>query len=162
MRDQMQPGDGVLFHHSSADPPGVAGLAKIVRSGYPDPTARDPDSKYFDPKAGDDDPRWYMVDIEFEERFPEIVSLGTLRETPGLEEMPGDQQKSAVGATGHIPSSSGSCGSWGGASSSQEARISRIPKLARPFSGVGGLGCRRLGRSGGCALAGRQRKLYPR
>ena len=88
MRDQMQPGDGVLFYHSSADPPGVAGLAKIVRSGYPDPTARDPDSKYFDRKASDDDPRWYMVDIEFEERFPESVPLGTLRETPGLEEMP--------------------------------------------------------------------------
>ena len=87
MRDQMQPGDGVLFYHSSADPPGVVGLAKVVRSGYPDPTARDPNSKYFDPKASDDDPRWYMVDIEFEERFPEIVPLGTLRETPGLEEM---------------------------------------------------------------------------
>ena len=87
MRDTMQPGDGVLFYHSNADPPGVAGLARIARSGYPDPTALDPDSKYFDPKASEDDPRWYRVDVEFVARFPEVVPLATLRSTPGLEAM---------------------------------------------------------------------------
>jgi predicted RNA-binding protein with PUA-like domain len=87
MRDDMHPGDGVLFYHSNASPPGVVGVAKIVRAGYPDHTARDPDSKYFDPKASEQDPRWFMVDIAFEERFPALVPLGTLRETPGLEEM---------------------------------------------------------------------------
>jgi predicted RNA-binding protein with PUA-like domain len=88
LRDEIEPGDGVLFHHSSADPPGVVGVARVTRAGYPDPSARDPQSKGFDPKASDDDPRWFMVDIAFEEKFPEIVSMATLRDTPGLEEMP--------------------------------------------------------------------------
>ena len=87
MRDDMRPGDRVLFYHSSAEPPGVAGLARVSRVGLPDPTARDPSSDYFDPKAGDDDPRWYMVEIEFVERFPALVSLDALREAPGLEKM---------------------------------------------------------------------------
>jgi predicted RNA-binding protein with PUA-like domain len=87
MRDDMKEGDGVLFYHSNASPPGVAGIARVVREGYPDPTARDPESNYFDPKASDDDPRWFMVDIAFEEKFDGVVPLGTLKETPGLEEM---------------------------------------------------------------------------
>ena len=87
MRDDVRAGDGVLFYHSSADPAGVAGLARVARTAYPDPTARDPGNDYFDPKASDQDPRWYQVDIQFVERFREIVSLETLRNTPGLEEM---------------------------------------------------------------------------
>ena len=88
MRDDMQVGDGVLYYHSNASPPGVAGLAKVARTGYPDPTALDPDSHYFDEKASPDDPRWFMVDIEFVEKFPEFVPLARLGETPGLEKMP--------------------------------------------------------------------------
>lgn len=87
LRDDVRPGDRVLFYHSNADPPGVAGLAGIARAGYPDPTARDPGSDYFDPKAGDDDPRWYTVDVEFVEAFARVVPLDTLRATPGLEKM---------------------------------------------------------------------------
>jgi predicted RNA-binding protein with PUA-like domain len=87
LRDEIQTGDEVLIYHSSADPPGVAGLARVVRSGYPDPTARDPESEYFDPKATDNDPRWFMIDVEFRERFRSFVPLGVLKETPGLETM---------------------------------------------------------------------------
>jgi predicted RNA-binding protein with PUA-like domain len=87
MRDDMKEGDGVLFYHSNANPPGVAGIARVVREGYPDHTARDPKSHYYDEKASDDDPRWYMVDIAFEEKFGEVVPLATLKETAGLEEM---------------------------------------------------------------------------
>jgi predicted RNA-binding protein with PUA-like domain len=87
MRDEMRPGDGVLFYHSNANPPGVAGLARISRAGYPDPTARDPDSRYFDPAASDEDPRWFMVDLEFVTRFEALVPLSALRDAPGLEEM---------------------------------------------------------------------------
>ncbi|HEX7118777.1 MAG TPA: EVE domain-containing protein [Longimicrobiales bacterium] len=87
MRDEMRVGDEVLFYHSSTDRVGVVGLARVVREAYPDPTARDPNSKYFDPKASDEDPRWFMVDIEFVEKFDEIVPLATLKETPGLEKM---------------------------------------------------------------------------
>lgn len=87
MRDEMRVGDGVLFYHSNASPPGVAGIARVAREGHPDPTARDPDSRYFDEKASDDDPRWYMVEIEFVERFDELVPLQSLSDVPGLEEM---------------------------------------------------------------------------
>ena len=72
MRDRMAAGDPVLFYHSSTEPPGVAGVATVIRSGYPDPSARDEKSDYFDPKASDEDPRWFMVDIRFDERFPTI------------------------------------------------------------------------------------------
>lgn len=87
MRDEMKVGDLVLFYHSQAEPPGVAGLARVVREGYPDPTARDPSSDYYDPKASDDDPRWYMVDIEFIEKFPRFVPLSEIKEKKGLEDM---------------------------------------------------------------------------
>ena len=87
MRDDMRVGDRVLFYHSNADPAGVAGLARVARTAYPDPTARDPRNEYFDARATDEDPRWFMVDLEFEERFPALVSLDTLRHTAGLEKM---------------------------------------------------------------------------
>jgi predicted RNA-binding protein with PUA-like domain len=87
MRDEMRVGDPVLYYHSNADPTGVAGLARVARTACPDPSARDPQSDYFDPRAGDDDPRWYMVDIEFVERFPRVVTLDELRAAPGLEKM---------------------------------------------------------------------------
>ncbi len=87
MRDDVQVGDRVLFYHSNAAPAGVAGLARVSRAAYPDPAARDPQSDYFDPRASDEDPRWFMVDVEFVERFPVFVSLDALRQTPGLEKM---------------------------------------------------------------------------
>jgi predicted RNA-binding protein with PUA-like domain len=88
MRDTMRAGDRVLFHHSNASPPGVAGLAEVVREAYPDPTAQDPASPYFDPKASAEDPRWFLVDVGWTETFPALVPLDLLRATPGLEQMP--------------------------------------------------------------------------
>jgi predicted RNA-binding protein with PUA-like domain len=88
MRDEMRPGDQVLVYHSNADPPGAAGVARVDRAGYPDPTALDPESRYFDPRASRDDPRWFLVDLEFVERFPALVPLGELRDRPELQEMP--------------------------------------------------------------------------
>jgi predicted RNA-binding protein with PUA-like domain len=87
MRDEMRVGDRVLFYHSNADPPGVAGLARVVRDGYPDFTAWDPDSRYHDPKAAAGDPRWYMVDIEFEEEFARLVTLEEIKSMDALREM---------------------------------------------------------------------------
>ncbi len=87
MRDQMQVGDGVLFYASNADPSGVAGLASIARAGYPDVFAWKKGHKYFDPDSRADTPTWYMVDIGFVDRFPEIVPLAVLKETKGLENM---------------------------------------------------------------------------
>ena len=88
MRDDMRVGDSVLFYHSNADPAGVAGLARIARTAYPDPTARDEGSDYFDARASDADPRWFMVDVEFVERFSTLVSLEMLRGEPSLRTMP--------------------------------------------------------------------------
>ena len=87
MRDEMQVGDEVLFYHSSADPPGVAGLARVSRTRLPDPSALEPASDYYDPKATPEDPRWYMMEVEFVQRFPRLVPLDELRQTPGLEKM---------------------------------------------------------------------------
>ena len=87
MRDQMHVGDGVLFYASNADPSGVSGLARIARAGYPDRFAWRRGHKYFDEASTKDRPLWYMVDLEFVERFPAVVPLETLKRTPGLENM---------------------------------------------------------------------------
>ena len=87
LRDGMHEGDGVLFYASNATPSGVTGLATVVRPGYPDATAWKKGHKYFDPDSRRDAPIWYMVDIGFVERFPETVSLETLKSTSGLEQM---------------------------------------------------------------------------
>lgn len=87
MRDDMQVGDGVLFYASNAAPSGVTGLARISRSGYPDPFAFTKGHRYFDPDSSKEAPTWYTVDIEFVERFPGIVPLETLKSTTGLEQM---------------------------------------------------------------------------
>ena len=65
MRDAMRIGDGVLFYHSSCAEPGIAGLAEVCSTAYPDPTQFDPESEYFDPKATVSAPRWMLVDFEF-------------------------------------------------------------------------------------------------
>jgi predicted RNA-binding protein with PUA-like domain len=87
MRDQMQLDDPVLFYASNAAPSGVTGLAKIARAGYPDAFAWKKGHKYFDQGSSKDNPTWYTVDIAFVEKFPEIVSLDTLKQTKGLEKM---------------------------------------------------------------------------
>lgn len=87
MRDDFRVGDGVLFYASNATPSGVTGVARVSRSGYPDPFAFEEGHKYFDPKSDSENPTWYAVDIQFVERFPAIVPLGLLRETVGLEKM---------------------------------------------------------------------------
>ena len=87
MRDDFRKGDRVLFYHSSANPPGVAGEARVVRESYPDYFAQNPDSPYFDEKASPEDPRWFMVDVEFIRKLPNFVSLESLKGAPGLEDM---------------------------------------------------------------------------
>ena len=87
MRDRMQVGDPVLFYASNAEPSGVTGLAKICRAGYPDEYQWKTGHKYYDPDADRAEPVWYMVDIEFVERFPQVVPLEMLKDTKGLEDM---------------------------------------------------------------------------
>ncbi len=87
MRDEMKKGDRVLFYHSNAKPPGVAGLAEVVREAYPDHTSWDPKSKYFDEKSTPENPRWFMVDVGYVETFPRLVPLDELRHHPKLAGM---------------------------------------------------------------------------
>jgi len=87
MRDDMREGDPVLFYASNAEPSGVTGLAKIARAAYPDRFAWKKGHKYFDADSDKTSPTWYMVDLAFVERFPEVVSLDTLKRTKGLEQM---------------------------------------------------------------------------
>lgn len=87
LRDLVNVGDEVLFHHSSTDPVGIAGLCVITRGGYPDPTQFDPNDQYFDPKATHEKPIWYTVDVAFRSRLIDILTLAELRATPGLEKM---------------------------------------------------------------------------
>lgn len=87
MRDQMKKGDLAFFYHSNCKVPGIVGTVKVVEEGYPDFTAFDPDSKYFDPKSSEDNPRWFMVDVKLQKKFNDIISLQSLKEYPELEEM---------------------------------------------------------------------------
>jgi predicted RNA-binding protein with PUA-like domain len=87
MRDDMKVGDGVLFYHSNAKPPGVRGLAQVVTEGYADQTAFDPDDAHFDPKSDPEKPRWIHVDLSAIAPFRELIPLQTLKENPRLEGM---------------------------------------------------------------------------
>ena len=87
MRDKMRIGDRVLFYHSNVKPPGVAGIAEVCRESYPDFTQFDPANKYHDPKATEENPRWFMVDIRFVEKFEREVGLPEIRATPKLAGM---------------------------------------------------------------------------
>jgi predicted RNA-binding protein with PUA-like domain len=87
LRDEITVGDGVLFYHSSVDPPAVVGTAEVVRAGYPDPTQFEPKSGHYDPDARADEPRWYGVDIKHAQTFAHPVPLPVLRETAALREM---------------------------------------------------------------------------
>jgi len=83
----MHAGDLVLFYHSSAEPPGVAGIARVCREAYPDDTQFDAKSHYYDPDSPRDDPRWSRVDLEFVEEFPELVALDVLKADESLDGM---------------------------------------------------------------------------
>lgn len=76
---QMQPGDGVLFYHSSCDVPGIVGLATVASDAYPDPTQFDPRSDYFDPKSSREHPRWSLVDVAFERKLGRTIPLEEIR-----------------------------------------------------------------------------------
>jgi predicted RNA-binding protein with PUA-like domain len=79
MRDRMKAGDQVFFYHSNAAPPGIVAIAEVVREGYPDFTAFDPESKHYDPKSDPDNPRWYMVDIRLVRRLRRMITLTELK-----------------------------------------------------------------------------------
>ena len=86
MRDGMKPGDGVLFYHSSCPQPGVAGVAEVASTAYPDHSQFEQDGHYFDPKATQEQPRWVSVDVRGLKKTA-LLPLSALRQMPELEDM---------------------------------------------------------------------------
>ena len=85
MRDDMRVGDQAFFYHSSCKVPAIVGIVRIASEAYPDPTQFDASSKYFDPKSSEDEPRWMLVDVEFERKLARPIPLTELKEHPQLD-----------------------------------------------------------------------------
>jgi len=87
MRDGMKKNDRVLIYHSSCKDKGIAGIAKVVKESYPDHSAWDKKSPYYDPKSIEDNPRWFMVDIMFEQKFATVLGLREIKAHSVLKNM---------------------------------------------------------------------------
>jgi predicted RNA-binding protein with PUA-like domain len=87
LRDGVKLGDGVLFYHSSADPPSIAGIAEVVREGHPDPTAFDHKAMHYDPKSDPESPTWFQVSIRAVRPIDPPIGLPELRTLPALGDM---------------------------------------------------------------------------
>ena len=87
LRDQIKVGDGVLYHHSNADPPAIAGIAEVVKEAHPDPTAFDPEAHHHDPRSDRANPTWFQVSIRAVRRFDPPLGLPLLRTIPALDRM---------------------------------------------------------------------------
>jgi len=87
MRDDMKLGDHVFFYHSNCDLPGIVGIMEVVKEGYADYSAFDPDDKHFDPKSSADKPTWIMVDVRFVRQFSRTISLKELKQHPALADL---------------------------------------------------------------------------
>lgn len=88
LRDTVKVGDLVLFYHSNIPEPAVVGIAEVVRSGYPDTTALNPDGEHFDPKASPEKPIWYMVDVRYVKPLQKTATLESIKQNQLLEDMP--------------------------------------------------------------------------
>jgi len=87
LRDKIKVGDGVLFYHSRQKPMSIAGVAKVVKAGYPDDTQFDKRSRYYDADSDPGNPRWYRVDVGYGYGFKRSVTLDELKEIAGLKKM---------------------------------------------------------------------------
>lgn len=87
LRDQLKKGDLVFFYHSNAEPSAIAGIAEVVREGYPDSSAFDESDVHYDPKSKPDAPTWFMVDIRHVETFKQPIGLEELRKFKSLDKM---------------------------------------------------------------------------
>jgi predicted RNA-binding protein with PUA-like domain len=87
MRDDMKAGDLAFFYHSNCKEPGIAGIVEIVREGYPDSTAFDPATRYYDPKSDPEKPRWYRVDVRHVRKLERIITLAELKNHPELMDL---------------------------------------------------------------------------
>ena len=82
---EMKPGDGVLFYHSSCEIPGVAGIAEVATTAYPDPTQFDKKSDYYDAASRPEEPRWSLVDVKFKRKLKRVIPLSELKDRKELD-----------------------------------------------------------------------------
>ncbi len=87
LRDQVALDDEILLYHSHCKQIGIVGMARVVKTAYPDPTQFDPESDYYDPKSSHDEPRWFSVDINLQEKFPRTILLAEIKQHPLLADM---------------------------------------------------------------------------
>lgn len=88
LRDELKKGDQAFFYHSSCEEPGIVGVVDIVRGGYPDFTAFDSESRYYDPKSTPEAPRWFMVDVRFRRKLKRTITLSELKQQVALADFP--------------------------------------------------------------------------
>lgn len=87
MMNEMSVGDEVLFYHSNAEPPGIAGVALVSKAAVPDPTAFDKKSEYFEPKATKEKPIWFCVEVKFAKKFEALIALDEVKANKKLSKM---------------------------------------------------------------------------
>ncbi|MFW6347792.1 MAG: EVE domain-containing protein, partial [Cyclonatronaceae bacterium] len=87
MRDKMNIGDKIFFYHSRAKPLAIVGTMEVASEPYPDPSQFDPTSKYFDEKATEEKPRWFLVDVKLIKKFERPVTRDQIKEEESLQEM---------------------------------------------------------------------------
>ena len=87
IRDEMKPGDKVLFYHSNAEPNSIVGVCEVVKEAYPDHTQFEVKHVHYDPKADKISPTWFMVDIKLEKKFKKQVALEDIKANPKLAKM---------------------------------------------------------------------------
>ena len=85
---QMSKGDEVFVYHSSCRHIGIAGIVRVVKPAYPDPTQFRADSPYHDPKSTQDNPRWQAVDMVFVRKLERLIPLDDIKSMQGLEGLP--------------------------------------------------------------------------
>lgn len=87
LRDEIKIGDKVIFYHSNSEPPSAVGICEVVKEGYPDFTAFDPENPHYDPKSKKEAPTWFMVDIKLVKKFSHPVSIDEMRKNKKLQNM---------------------------------------------------------------------------
>jgi predicted RNA-binding protein with PUA-like domain len=87
LRDEVKKGDVVIFYNSNCDEPGSAGLAEIMRAGYPDPTQFDKKHKYYDADSTKEEPRWFSADVKYKKPFKTYVGLKAMKANKKLKDM---------------------------------------------------------------------------
>ena len=87
LRDEVKKGDLIFFYHSNCDVPGIVGIAEVIKPAFPDPSQFNPDSKYYDPKSTEDNPRWFCPQVKYRSKFKSTISLEQLKQIPALADM---------------------------------------------------------------------------